>query len=285
MGTREKTTLEHLREFKRAGRKISVLTCYDARTAAIMESAGVDVLLVGDTAAEVVLGLETTRGIPGEVLLALTSAVRRGAPRSFVMADLPYVWRHGSVQQVTEWTKRFLQETGSDSVKVEVTGQDVGLVEAMTKAGIPVVAHLGLLPQEVDPAEGYRARARDAAGAVRLLDDAQAVESAGAAMLLLEAVPGEVAREVTVQSQVPVIGCVAGPHCDGTVVVLHDMLGWGGGHRPRGIKQYADLTHVLGEAFAAYVADIKAGEFPRESDAIRMKSGEYEKLAAAVRGG
>jgi len=282
MSAREKATLDVLREFKRTGRKFTVLTCYDARTAALMEAAGLDVLLVGDTAAEVVLGLETTRDIPVEFLLVLTAAVRRGAPGCFVMADLPYGWRQGGIQTVTAWTRRFHEETGSDAVKVEVTGADAALVESMREAGVPVVAHLGLLPQRVDPRKGYRARGRDAAEALDLLEDARRLEDAGAVMLLLEAVAGEVAREITFSTRLPVIGCASGPHCDGTVVVLHDMIGWGGGHRPRGVRQYADLSAVLGEAFAAYAADVRAGRFPRESDAIHMKSGEYDKLTGLL---
>lgn len=284
MANRERTTLDALVEAKRRGRKFSVLTCYDARTAAIMEAAGIDVLLVGDTAAEVVLGLETTRDIPVEFLLTLTAAVRRGAPNAFVMADLPYGWRHGEPPQVVEWTRRFHRETGSDAVKIEVTGGDAALVEAVRDAGVPVVAHIGLLPQNVDPAEGYRAQGRNAAEALQLIEDARRLEEAGASMLLLEAVAGEVAREITTHSHVPVVGCVAGPHCDGTVVVLHDMIGWGGGHRPRAVKQYADLAQVLAEAFAEYAEDIRSAKFPREADAIRMKPGEYEKLMSLAEG-
>lgn len=285
MASGEKINLDRLYRRKRDGEKISVLTCYDARTAAIMEAAGVDMLLVGDTAAEVILGLETTRGIPPEFLLTLTAAVRRGAPRAFLLADLPYGWRQGEVGAVTEWTRRFHGETGSDAVKVEVTGQDAGLIQAMCDAGIPVVAHLGLLPQNIEPGEAYRARARDAADAKRLIDDARRVQDAGASMLLLEAVAGEVAREIATHTDLPVIGCCAGPHCDGTVVVLHDMIGWGGGHCPRSAKQYADLSSVFHEAFFAYVADIHTGQFPREDDSIRMKPGEYDKLMSMCEGG
>ncbi|HOA73654.1 MAG TPA: 3-methyl-2-oxobutanoate hydroxymethyltransferase [Phycisphaerae bacterium] len=282
MTMHEKMTLDALMQCKRAGRKFSVLTCYDARTAAIMESAGVEVLLVGDTSAEVVLGLPTTREMPVEFLLTVTSAVRRGAPHSHVMADLPFAWRQGDIRTVTDWVRHLYQETGSDSVKVEVTGQDAALVESIRDAGVPVVAHLGLLPQQVDPSEGYRARGRDAVSARQLIEDARRLEDAGAAMLLVEAVASEVAREITTHASIPVIGCAAGPHCDGTVVVLHDMLGWGGGHPPRGVKQYLDLSRLLGEAFVAYVADIHAGRFPQEADAIHMKPGEYEKLTSLV---
>jgi 3-methyl-2-oxobutanoate hydroxymethyltransferase len=280
MGTCDKITPKSLLEFKRAHRKFSVLTCYDARTAKIMEAAGIDVLLVGDTAAEVVLGLDSTRNIPVEFLLAVTKAVRQGAPRAFVMADLPYGWRQGDVATVTAWTRRFLEETGSDAVKIEVTGEDAALIESVRDAGVPVVAHLGLLPQAIEPGEAYRARGRDAVGAMQLMEDARRIEAAGASALLLEAVASEVAREITNHTALPVIGCCAGPHCDGTVVVLHDMIGWGGGHRPRSVKQYADMSAFLTKAFTEYASDIQAGLFPRDAEAIHMKPGEYEKLMA-----
>ena len=245
-----------------------------------MEAEGVDMLLVGDTAAEVVLGLDSTRGIPPEFLLTLTAAVRRGAPNSFVMADLPYAWRHGTIREVTDWTQRFLEETASDAVKIEVTGQDAALIESIRNVGVPVVAHLGLLPQTIEPGETYRARGRTATEAAELLEDARRLENAGASILLLEAVASEVAKEVASRTELPVIGCCSGPYCDGTVVVLHDMIGWGGGHPPKSVKQYADMSHTLGQAFTAYVADIRTGQFPRDEDAIHMKPGEYDPFIA-----
>lgn len=280
-----RVTLESLRAGKRQGRKFSVLTCYDAATARLIEAAGVDVLLVGDTAGEVILGLPNTRQVPPGVLIALTAAVRRGAPASFVMADLPRLCRLDGDDVTIEWCRRFKDETGADAVKIEVTGNDAELVARIRRAGIPVVAHLGLLPQEIEDHTGYRAQGREAAGALKLIEDARRLEGAGADMLLLEAVASEVAREITVRTELPVIGCVAGPHCDGTVVVLHDMVGWGGGHPPRAVKRYVDLSRVLGEAFSAYAQDIRSGRFPVEQDAIHMKPGEREKLETELRAG
>jgi 3-methyl-2-oxobutanoate hydroxymethyltransferase len=283
MDTARKITLSSLVESKRAGRKFSVLTCYDVATARLMQAAGVEVLLVGDTAGEVILGLPTTREIPPEFLLSLTAAVRRGAPEAFVMADLPFACRQqGDPDSTVEWVRRFHEETGSDAVKIEVTGRDALLVEIARDAGVPVVAHLGLLPQRVDPHEGYRAQAKDAASARDLIDDAKRLENAGACMLLLEAVAGEVAREITARTSLPVIGCVSGPGCDGTVVVLHDLLGLGGGHPPRGARQYQNLAEVLGRAFMEYVEDIHQGRFPTEADVPHMKAGEFEKLAGLL---
>jgi len=283
MKIKEKITLSYLTESKKAGNKFSVLTCYDARTAALMESAGVEVLLVGDTAAEVILGLPTTREIPPEFLLNLTAAVRRGAPNVFLMGDLPYACRpNHDLNAAIEWSIRCCNQAGSDAVKVEVTGQDAPLVQSMTDAGIPIVAHLGLLPQMIDPETGYRARGKDADNAMQLMEDAQTLEKAGAVMLLLEAVASEVAKEIAQRTTLPVVGCVAGPHCDGTVVVLQDMLGWGGGHPPRFVKRYENVVERFSRAFSDYVEDIHTGRFPQEEKSIHMLRGEYEKLLAKI---
>lgn len=284
MQSAERITNATLRERKRAGRKFSVLTCYDAPTARLMEQAGVEVLLVGDTAGEVVLGLPSTREIPADYLLTITAAVRRGAPQAYVMADLPYACRLGGDAEAVRWARRFVEETGCDGVKVEVQAHEAPLIRAMAQAGVPVIAHLGLLPQYIDPSVGYKARARDAAGAAELIRSAQQMEDAGATGLLLEAVASEVAGRITAASALPVIGCVAGPRCDGTVVVLHDMLAWGGGHPPRAVKQYENLAAVLGQAFSAYARDIHDGFFPVEEESIHMRPGEWEKLAAQLGG-
>lgn len=276
-----KITLQVLRDAKQAARKFSVLTCYDAPTARLMQESGVEVLLVGDTAAEVVLGLPTTRDIEPEFLLTLTAAVRRGAPSVYVMGDLPYVTRTGTPADTTDWAKRFV-DAGADGVKIEVTGEHVRTVETMARAGVQVVAHLGLLPQMLDPDEGYTARGRTAEQARVLIAEARRFEQAGASMLLLEAVASEVAREIARGTSLPVIGCVGGPHCDGTVVVLHDMLGWGGGHPPRTVRRYDDVAEGFADAFRRYVDDIHSGSFPSHRESIHMKPGEFEKLMAAA---
>jgi 3-methyl-2-oxobutanoate hydroxymethyltransferase len=231
-----------------------------------------------------VLGLSSTRDVPAEFLLSITTAVRRGAPQAFVMADLPWFYRKEDTAGTVAGCQRFVEETRADAVKVEVTGEDATLVTGISASGIPVVAHLGLLPQWITPQQGYRAFGRDAREASRLIEAAKRMEEAGASMLLLEAVASEVAGEITSRASVPVIGCVSGPRCDGTVVVLHDMLGLGGGHRPRAVKQYLDLSTILRNAFREYVEDIHAGRFPVEAEAIHMKPGELEKLSAPAGG-
>jgi len=282
MSAHGKIGLQGLKAGKHAGRPFSVLTCYDAPMARLMEQAGVEVLLVGDTAGEVILGLPTTKEVPAEFMIALTAAVRRGAPETFVMADLPYLCRVEGEAATVRWCQRFRDESGCDAVKVEVAGDEAALVSAIGDAGVPVVAHLGLLPQAVDAKSGYRAQARDAEGARKLMEDARRLEQAGAVMLLLEAVASEVTREIANRTELPVIGCVAGPHCDGTVVVLHDMIGLGGGHPPRAVKRYENLSEVLTRAFQAYVEDIHARRFPTDANAIHMKEGEYDKLLTRI---
>lgn len=283
MDPKPKRTLQELEASKRTGRKFSVLTCYDASTARLMEQAGVEVILVGDTAGEVVLGLPGTRGTPPEFLLTLTAGVRRGAPNTFLMADLPYLCRSDNPDTTLDWCRRFQDETSFDVIKLEVTSADAALIARLHEAGIPTVAHLGLLPQQIEAGGGYRAQGRDAASGERLIEEARTLEQAGADMLLLEAVSSEVARAITQQCAKPVIGCVAGPHCDGTVVVLHDMAGWGGGHPPRAVHRYADVAELFTRAFARYVEDVQTGRFPDEQRSIHMMPGEYEKLRDAVK--
>jgi 3-methyl-2-oxobutanoate hydroxymethyltransferase len=282
METPEKITLDTLRELKRMGRKFSVLTCYDAPTARLMAAAGVEVLLVGDTSGEVVLGLPSTRETPVDYLLTITAAVRRNAGQAYVMGDLPYACRQHGAANAARWARRFVEMTGCDGVKVEVKPDETDMIRGISAAGVPVIAHLGLLPQMIDPATGYKAKGRDALGAAELIRSAKAMEAAGASALLLEAVASEVAARIATATELPVIGCVAGPGCDGTVVVLHDMLAWGGGHPPRAVKQYANLGEVFSGAFAAYVADIHAGQFPTAEHSITMHPGEWEKLAVEL---
>jgi 3-methyl-2-oxobutanoate hydroxymethyltransferase len=283
MSRGDKMNFSDLRGRKRRGEKFSVLTCYDVATARLMEQAGVEMLLVGDTAAEVICGLKTTREIRPEFLIQLTAAVRLGAPETFVLADLPFACRCDDPETTTRWAKRFMDETHCDAVKIEVTADDAETVTAVIDAGVPVIAHLGLLPQRIDPESGYRAKGRDAVEAIALIEEARRFEQLGVEGLLLEAVASEVSREIATHTELPVIGCVSGPHCDGTVVVLHDMIGWGGGHPPRLVKRYEDLSGVLSRAFKAYVDDIHSGQFPAEEHQIHMAPGELEKLLSLTR--
>jgi 3-methyl-2-oxobutanoate hydroxymethyltransferase len=224
-GLASPVTLRTIQRWARDGTKFACLTCYDATTARWFERAGIPVLLVGDTAAEVVLGLPGTVHAPLEILLALTAAVKRGAPKCLVMGDMPFMSYQADDAEGVRNAGRFLVEGLADCVKLEVDRSYARLVEKLARAGIPVVAHIGSRPQHARLHGGYYAAGKTAESAQLLVNDAKAMEAAGAVMLLIEAAPQEVAELVVGQVRIPVIGCGAGPACHGQVVVTHDLLG------------------------------------------------------------
>lgn len=207
------------------GRRFACLTCYDATTARWMERAGLPMLLVGDTLAEMVLGYDQTIYADMDISVALTAAVRRGAPGVMLMADMPFMSYQADDTEAMRNAARFMTQAGADLVKLEVDRSVAPLVEKMARAGIPVVAHIGSRPQQTKLSGGYRSVGRTPEEAMRLIADARALEAAGAVMLLIEATPAEVTREIVAGATIPVIGCGAGPACHGQVIVLHDLLG------------------------------------------------------------
>jgi 3-methyl-2-oxobutanoate hydroxymethyltransferase len=273
-----KTTLATLQARKRERRKIPVLTCYDFTTAKLMAAAGVDVILVGDTYGEVCLGHPSTLPVTVDHLVTVTEAVRRGAPDAFLIGDMPYLSYQVDPSEAIRHAGLFMAQAGCDCVKVEVDRRLADTVAAMARATIPVMAHLGLKPQSLHCYGGYKAQGKRAEDALAIVEDARILEEAGAVALLLEAVPNEVARIITERTALPVIGCVAGPHCDGTVVVLHDMLGYTAGHPPRSVKRYVELHDVLTQAFRAYVSDVTERAYPSESNGITMPADELARL-------
>jgi 3-methyl-2-oxobutanoate hydroxymethyltransferase len=278
MASRSKITIASLRNRKREHRKISMLTCYDCATARLMEEAAIDCLLVGDTYAEVCLGHPNTLPATVEHLVTLCAGVRRGAPGSYLIGDMPFLSYQVSIPEAIHNAGRFLVEGGCDCIKVEVDRRHAATVEAMAAASVPVMAHLGLRPQSIQSIGGYKVQGKSARDAARIIEDAKMMEHAGAIALLLEAVPSEVARIITESTELPVIGIVAGPHCDGQVLVMHDMLGYSAGHPPRSVKQYARLHDVLVNAFREFAKDVSSGGFPTEENAVSMDSAEFEEL-------
>lgn len=218
-------TLKSLRKMARDGAPFACLTCYDATTARWLERAGVHVLLVGDTAAEMILGFPSTIHMPLEVAIALTAGVKRGAPRTFVMADMPFMSYQASDEDAIRNAGRFMTEGLADIVKFELDAGQAGLVEKLARAGIPVCAHVGCLPQRAGLKGGYVSTGRTAETARRVVEDAEALVEAGAVMVLVEAVPGEVAQRIVESTDVPVIGIGAGRDCHGQILVLQDLLG------------------------------------------------------------
>lgn len=276
----EKITLTTLLARKRQRKPISMLTAYDFPSAQIEAAAGVDCILVGDSAAQVVLGYDSTLPITMDFLVTLAGAVRRGAPNVFLVGDMPYLSYHINTEEAIRNAGRFMAESGCDCVKVEGDARIVDTVRAMAAATMPVMVHLGLRPQAVHQLGGYRAQGRDARSAQRLVHDAKLLEDAGACAILLEAVPPEPARVIAEATELPVIGCGAGPHCDGHVVVLHDMLGLTEGNLPRFVKRYGNLRGEIRRAVEAYVCDIAERRYPGPEHRYEMDAEERARFEA-----
>ncbi len=251
----------HLREAKRRGQRFAMLTCYDALTAAVFDAAGVDVLLVGDSAGNTVLGHATTLPVTVGELLPLCRAVAGAAQRALVVVDLPFGSYEASPEQAVGTAVRFLKEGGAHAVKVEGGAWFAPHVRAMTQAGVPVVAHIGFTPQSEHALGGYRVQGRGEAGRA-LVEDALALQEAGAFAVLMEMVPAEAAAAVDAAVHVPTVGIGAGATTTGQVLVWQDMLGLRQGRMPRFVRRYADLHGVVTEAVGRYVEDVREGRFP-----------------------
>jgi 3-methyl-2-oxobutanoate hydroxymethyltransferase len=269
-----KLPLPEVAEMKRRGDRIVMITAYDAPSARIADAAGVDLILVGDSAAMVVLGHDSTVPATMDEMLMLTRAVTRGAHRPLVIADLPFGSYHVSVEQALESAIRFVKEAQADAVKLEGAGPMLARVRALTDAGIPVMGHLGLTPQTATMLGGFKAQGRTATKAVQLYEDALALQAAGCFSIVLEAVPSPVAARITEALDIPTIGIGAGPDCDGQVLVWHDLLGLYEGHAPRFVKQYADLAPTIGAAVEQYATEVREGTFPEEKHTYSMTEEE-----------
>jgi 3-methyl-2-oxobutanoate hydroxymethyltransferase len=271
-----KLALPELIEMKRRGDRIVMITAYDAPSARIADAAGVDLILVGDSAAMVVLGHDSTVPATMEEMLILTRAANRGARRPLVIADMPFGSYQVSDEQALEHAIRFVKEASADAVKLEGGGSTLSRVRALTGAGIPVMGHIGLTPQTATMLGGFKAQGRTAARAVRLFEDALELQAAGCFALVLEAVPSPVAARITETLDIPTIGIGAGVDCDGQVLVWHDLLGLYEGHAPRFVKQYAELAPTIQDAIGRYAAEVRDGAFPEEQHTYSIPADELE---------
>ncbi len=265
---------------KLRGQRIAVVTAYDAPSARLADASGVDAILVGDSAAMTVFGHESTTAITVDEMLLLSRAVRRGASRALVFADMPFGSFQVSDSDTVAHAVRFVKEAGVDTVKVEGAGSRLRRVAALLDAGISVVGHIGLTPQSVNQLGGYKPQGRTAIKAQQLLDDAEALERAGCCAIVLEAMPEPVAGAITRSLAIPTIGIGAGAQCDGQVLVWHDMLGITRGHVPKFVKQYASLGRDTLHALEAYVADVRAGRFPEPQHTYSMPDDQRELFEA-----
>jgi 3-methyl-2-oxobutanoate hydroxymethyltransferase len=264
-------------------KKITCLTAYDYPTARLMDEAGVDVVLVGDSVAMVVLGYESTLPLTMEESLHHTKAVRRGVQRALVVADMPFGTYQGDVNEALKNAVRFVKEAGAEAVKVEGGERRLEVIARLTEAEIPVMGHVGLTPQSVNAMGGYRVQGKTAGGAEQLLRDARAVEAAGAFSIVLEGIPRELAAEITKSVRIPTIGIGAGPDCDGQILVLHDLLGLTFQEPPKFARRYANVGEVMSQAVREYCADVQGGSFPSDAESYHapsaIKSGKPIRIA------
>ncbi len=247
-------------------KRITCLTAYDYPTAHLLDEAGVDIILVGDSVGMVMLGYDSTLPLTLDEALHHTKAVRRGVERALVVADMPYGSYHGEISEALRNAMRFVKEAGAEAVKVEGGERRIELIARLTEAEIPVMGHVGLTPQSINALGGYRVQGKTPATAEQVLRDARAVEAAGAFAIVLEAMPRELAAEITAAVRVPTIGIGAGPDCDGQVLVLHDMLGLTFQDPPKFARRYANIGEIISNAVRQYCDDVRTGVFPTDAE-------------------
>ncbi len=262
-----KVTMPALAEMKRQGKAISALTAYDYATSRLVDEAGIDLILVGDSLAMVVLGHENTLAVTVDEMLHHTRAVRRAVRRALLVADMPFGSYHGTAEGVAN-AVRFVKEAGAEAVKIE--GPRIELTRALTEAEIPVVGHLGLTPQSIHRMGGYRVQGRTADAALQLKADAQALADAGAGALVLEGVPREVAAAITAELPIPTIGIGAGPECDGQILVFHDLLGLTFAPAAKFVRRYGDAGALIRSAVEHYREDVERRAFPSDEESYHL---------------
>lgn len=264
--TRTKITTAALREMKAQGERIVALTAYDHLFAHLLDQAGTDVILVGDSVATVLQGRAATVAVTMDQMVYHCELASRAVERAFLVGDMPFLSYQVSVEDALRNAGRLLKEGGAEAVKLEGGVDFAPTIARLCAAGIPVMGHIGLTPQSIHQFGSYKARGVEASEAQRILDDAKAIEQAGAFALVVEKVPAELGRRITESVKIPVIGIGAGPHCDGQILVTHDMLGMFTRFRPRFVRRYLELAKQIGEAIGEYGKDVRSGSFPNQDE-------------------
>jgi 3-methyl-2-oxobutanoate hydroxymethyltransferase len=271
-------TITDLLQAKQERRRIVAVSCYDYTTARIVSQTPVEIILVGDSAAQLMLGFDTTLPATMDFMVTITAAVRRGAPHVYLIADMPFLSYHISTAEAVRNAGRFLTEASAQMVKIEATAAQIDAIRAVADAGISVMAHIGIRPQRITTMGRFRAEATTAEMAVDVIELARKMVQAGASALLIEGTAAEVAQIITEQSDVPVISCGSGPGCDGQILIAPDILGLSQGRLPKFTKSYDQIGTRAIEAVRAYVAEVKAGQFPDAEHSYHMKDGELQRL-------
>ncbi|MGE5417608.1 MAG: 3-methyl-2-oxobutanoate hydroxymethyltransferase [Acidobacteriota bacterium] len=273
-----KITTAVLKEKKLKGEKITMLTAYDYATAMAVDQAGIDVILVGDSLGNVILGYENTLAVTMEDMIHHTKAVSRGTKNSMVVGDMPFLSYHITIPEAVRNAGRFVQEAGAHAVKLEGGQERVDTIKAIIDAQIPVIGHIGLTPQSVNQFGGFKVQGRDLETAKKLINDAIALDRAGVFSIVLEGVPAALAAKITQEVAVPTIGIGAGAGCDGQVLVINDLLGLNPGHVPKFVKKFAELYPLMVQAIEAYKDEVEKGTFPATEHCYTIKDEILEKL-------
>ncbi len=278
-----KITIADLFEAKRQNRKIAAVSCYDYTTARFISQTDTEMILVGDSAAQVMLGFDSTLPATMDFMVAITAAVRRGAPDIYLVADMPFLSYQVGINEAIKNAGRFVTQAGAQMIKIEATSSYLDVIKAVSDAGMAVMAHIGMRPQSISKIGKFKAEATSAEMAFEMISLAEQMIRAGAASLLLEGTAAEVAEIITNKSQVPVISCGAGPGCDGQILIAPDILGLTSGPAPKFAKSYANLADESVKAFADYANQIKSGKYPDKAHSYHMKPGELDRLQGLLR--
>jgi 3-methyl-2-oxobutanoate hydroxymethyltransferase len=273
-----RTTIASLKEKRLNKEKISMLTAYDYSMATMVDAAGIDLILVGDSLGMVFLGYENTLAVTMDEMIHHTKAVVRGTKNAMVVGDMPFLSYHISVEEAVRNAGRFIQEAGAQAVKLEGGQERIPVVKAILDAQIPVMGHIGLTPQSVNAFGGFKVQGKDLETATKLIKDAQVLAEAGVFAIVLEGVPTKLAEKITAAVSVPTIGIGAGHHCDGQVLVINDMLGMFRGHIPKFVKKFANLEPLIIEALQGYKREVEAGTFPGDEHGFTINDDILEKL-------
>ena len=273
-----KTTIADLVAAKAANRRIVAVSCYDYTTARLAAQADVDMILVGDSAAQVMLGFDSTLPATMDFMVAITAGVRRGAPNVCLAADMPFLSYQTGLAEAVKNAGRFAAEAGAQVIKIEASGAYLDVIKAVSDAGMAVMAHIGIRPQSIGRTGKFKAEATTTQMGLELISLAEQMVNSGASMLLVEGAAAEVAEIITQRSEVPVIGCGSGPGCDGQILIAPDILGLTRGPSPKFAKSYGDLGDAVVEAFSKYSSEVKGGQYPDKGHSYHMKAGEIEQL-------
>ena len=273
-----RVTIRDLKEMKRRGETIAMITAYDYTAARILEEAGLPIILVGDSLGQVVLGYDSTVPVTMDEMVHHVKAVVRGTERAHIVGDMPFLSYHADVAEAIRNAGRLLKEGGAQSVKLEGGRQMADTVQRIVQSGIPVMGHIGLMPQSVNQLGGYRVQGKSAKAAIELMEDARVLEEAGAYSIVLECVPAPLARLITDRVSVPTIGIGAGVHCDGQVQVFHDLFGLFTDFVPKHARRYANLAEAMKQAAAEYIGEVQAKAFPTDKESYTMKQSVLDEL-------